>query len=156
MDERTPEAVAREIIDANLYMVLATADGSGSPWPSPVYFANAGYSEFFWLSSPEATHSHNLARRPEVGIAIFDSRATIGTGQGVYMAAVAEAVPPEGIERGIDVYSRRSLAHGGVAWTAADVRTEGPSALRLYRATATAHSILAKDGLPDHRIPVDI
>jgi hypothetical protein len=156
MDERTPGAVAREIIDANLYMVLATADESGRPWASPVHFANAGYFEFLWLSSPEVTHSHNIARRPEVGIVIFDSRATIGTGQGVYMTAIAEAVPPEGIERGINLYSRRSLAHGGVPWTAADVQTEGQSALRLYRATATAHSILAKDGLPDHRIPADI
>jgi nitroimidazol reductase NimA-like FMN-containing flavoprotein (pyridoxamine 5'-phosphate oxidase superfamily) len=156
MDEQTPGTVAREIIDANLYMVLATADGSGSPWASPVYFANAGYSEFFWVSSPEATHSHNIARRPEVGIVIFDSRGMIGTGQGVYMTAVAEAVPPQGIEHGIDVFSRRSLAHGGHAWTAADVQTDGQSAIRLYRATATTHSILAKDGLPDHRTPVDI
>ena len=156
MDERTQGALAREIIDANLYMVLATADESGRPWASPVYFANAGYHEFFWLSSPEATHSHNIARRPEVGIAIFDSRVAISTGQGVYMAAVAEAVPPEAIEHGINLFSRRSLAHGGVPWTTADVQTEGQSAIRLYRATATAHSILAKDGLPDHRIPVAI
>ena len=156
MDEQIPGAVAREIIDANLYMVLATADESGRPWASPVYFANASYYEFFWVSSPQATHSHNLARRPEVGIVIFDSRVTIGTGQAVYMTALAEVVPPDGIEQGIDVFSRRSLAHGGHAWSTADVQTEGRSAIRLYRAMATVHSILAKDGLPDHRIPVDI
>lgn len=156
MEEPTPQAVARQIIDASSYMVLATADESGTPWASPVYFANDGYSEFLWVSSPGATHSHNIARRPDVGIVVFDSRAAIGTGQGVYMTAVAEAVPPEGIEHGIDLFSRRSLADGGHAWTAADVQTEGRSAIRLYRATATAHSILAKDGLPDHRTPVDI
>jgi hypothetical protein len=33
-----------------------------------------------------------------VGIVIFDSRADIGTGQGVYLTAVAEAVPRDGIE----------------------------------------------------------
>jgi hypothetical protein len=156
MAERTPGDVAREIIDANLYMVLATADETGQPWASPVYFANAGYTELFWVSSPEATHSCNIARRPDVGIVIFDSRVPIGTGQGVYMTAIAEAVEPEGIERGIDVFSRRSLAHGGVEWTTADVETEGESAIRLYRATAVAHSILAKDGRPDHRIPADV
>jgi nitroimidazol reductase NimA-like FMN-containing flavoprotein (pyridoxamine 5'-phosphate oxidase superfamily) len=156
MEERTRGAVAREIIDASLYLVLATADESGRPWASPVYFANEGYDEFFWVSSPEATHSRNIARRPDVGIAIFDSRAAIGTGQGVYMTAVAEAVPHAGIEHGIDLFSRRSVAHGGRAWTAADVQTEGQHAIRLYRAAATAHSVLAKDGLPDHRIPIDI
>jgi hypothetical protein len=156
MAERNPRDVAREIIDANLYMVLATADENGRPWASPVYFANAGYTEFIWVSSPEATHSCNIARRPDVGIVIFDSRVPIGTGQGVYMTAVAEAVEPVGIERAIDVFSRRSLAHGGVEWTTADVQTEGESAIRLYRATAAAHSILAKDGRPDHRIPADL
>jgi hypothetical protein len=30
---------ARAVIDASLYMVLATADGTGRPWSSPVYFA---------------------------------------------------------------------------------------------------------------------
>jgi hypothetical protein len=156
MTERTPGDIAREIIDANLYMVLATADETGRPWASPVYFANAGYTELFWVSSPEATHSRNIARRPDVGIVIFDSSVPIGTGQGVYMTAIAEAVEPEGVDRGIDVFSRRSLAHGGVAWTTADVQTEGESAIRLYRATAAAHSILAKDGRPDHRIPADV
>jgi hypothetical protein len=43
-----------------------------------------------------------------------------------------------------------------VEWTTADVQTEGESAIRLYRATAAAHSILAKDGRPDHRIPADL
>ena len=156
MAVRTPGDVAREIIDANLYMVLATADETGRPWASPVYFANAGYTELLWVSSPEATHSRNIARRPEVGIVIFDSQVPIGTGQGVYMTAIAQAVEPDRLERGIDVFSRRSLDHGGVAWTTADVETEGESAIRLYRATVTTHSILAKDGRPDHRIPADL
>jgi nitroimidazol reductase NimA-like FMN-containing flavoprotein (pyridoxamine 5'-phosphate oxidase superfamily) len=151
--ERNPGDVAREIIDANLYMVLATADETGRPWASPVYFANTGYTEFFWVSPPEATHSRNIARRSDVGIVIFDSRVPIDTGQGVYMTGIAEAVEPAGIERGIDVFSRRSLAHGGRAWTTADVQTEGGSAVRLYRATGAEHSILADDGRPGHRIP---
>ncbi|HEX6424466.1 MAG TPA: pyridoxamine 5'-phosphate oxidase family protein [Acidimicrobiales bacterium] len=63
MAERTPGDVAREIIDANLYMVLATADETGRPWASPVYFANAGYAELFWVSSPEATRATSLGVR---------------------------------------------------------------------------------------------
>jgi hypothetical protein len=149
-----PGAVARSIIDANLYMVLATADESGRPWASPVYFANSGYHEFFWVSSPDATHSRNIAVRPQVGIVIFSSAAPIGTGQGVYMPALAEEVTGPEIQRGIDLFSSRSLAHGGAAWTADDVRE--PAAIRLYRATAAEHSILAKDGRPDHRIPADV
>ena len=33
----------RRVIDANLYMTIATADEVGSPWASPVYFAHTGY-----------------------------------------------------------------------------------------------------------------
>jgi hypothetical protein len=40
------------------------------------------------------------------------------------------------------------------AWTSEDVR---PGAgLRLYRAIADSHSILAKDSQPDHRVPVPL
>jgi hypothetical protein len=38
-------AVARAIIDFNLYMVLGTADESGQPWVTPVYYAAADYIE---------------------------------------------------------------------------------------------------------------
>jgi nitroimidazol reductase NimA-like FMN-containing flavoprotein (pyridoxamine 5'-phosphate oxidase superfamily) len=150
----TDVIVARSIIDANLYMVLGTADAQGRPWASPVYFAVEAYQRFYWVSSPEATHSRNIAVRPEVGIVVFDSQVPIGTGQGVYMQAVAEQVEGADLERGIEVFSRRSLEHGGVAWAADDVR--GPAPLRLYRATAAEHSVLAKDGRPDHRIVVDV
>jgi hypothetical protein len=146
--------VARAIIDANLYMVLATANETGRPWASPVYFAVSGYTEFFWVSSPDATHSRNIAVRPQVGMVIFNSQVPIGTGQGVYMLAVAEQTRGTELQRGIDVFSRRSLAHGGVAWRPDDV--QGEAELRLYRATAEEHSMLARDGRPDHRIVIDV
>jgi nitroimidazol reductase NimA-like FMN-containing flavoprotein (pyridoxamine 5'-phosphate oxidase superfamily) len=150
------ERTVRDIIEANLYLVLATADEAGRPWSSPVYFAHIGFTEFFWVSSPDVTHSRNIAVRPEVGMAIFDSHAPIRTGQGAYMSAVAELVDEQGetAARGIDAFSRRSVSHGGGEWTTADVR---PGAgLRLYRATVESHSILAKDGQPDHRIGVPL
>ncbi|MFF3484699.1 pyridoxamine 5'-phosphate oxidase family protein [Streptomyces sp. NPDC002701] len=150
----SPAGTVRGIIDTNRYMVLATADRTGLPWSSPVYFAHREYRELFWLSSPRATHSRNIEVRPQVGIAVFDSSVRIGTGQGVYMSAVARAVAGPDVEDTIEVFSRRSLWHGGMAWTADDV---GDTAgLRLYRAVAHEHWILAKDGSPDHRIPVHL
>jgi hypothetical protein len=140
----------RSIIDAGLYMVLATADATGRPWSSPVYFAHDAYASFVWVSSPDARHSRNIAGRPEVGVAIFDSHAPIGTGQGVYVSAVAEPVGEDDLAAAIAVFSRRSLGHGGLEWTAEDVRPG--SGLRLYRAVAESYAILAKDGSPDHRI----
>ncbi|MEU6139008.1 pyridoxamine 5'-phosphate oxidase family protein [Streptomyces sp. NPDC047081] len=146
--------MARGVVDTNRYMVLATADSEGRPWSSPVYFAHVGYREFVWVSSPEARHSCNIAVRPEVGIAIFDSSVAIGTGQGVYVSAVAGVAEGPDAERAMDAFSRRSLLHGGRAWTLDDVR--GGSGMRLYRAVAEEYSILAKDGGPDHRVRVEL
>ncbi len=154
MSAAGPAQTVRDIIEANRYLVLATADATGRPWSSPVYFAHIGFTEFFWLSSPEVTHSRNIAVRPEVGIVVFDSRAAIGTGQGVYMSAVAKLLEDGETARGIEAFSRRSVAHGGEEWTSEAVR---PGAgLRLYRAAADSHWILAADGRPDHRIPVPL
>jgi nitroimidazol reductase NimA-like FMN-containing flavoprotein (pyridoxamine 5'-phosphate oxidase superfamily) len=144
--------IAQDIIESSRYLVLATADATGRPWSSPVYFANIGMAEFFWVSSPEVTHSQNIAVRPEVGIVVFDSHAEIGVGQGVYMSATAELLGDGETAEGIAAFSRRSVAHGGREWTSEDV---SPGAgLRLYRASVDAHWMLAKDGQPDHRIPV--
>jgi nitroimidazol reductase NimA-like FMN-containing flavoprotein (pyridoxamine 5'-phosphate oxidase superfamily) len=91
MTDQRPDldAVARAILDANHYMTLGTADADGHPWVSPVFFAAERYRDLYWMSSPKATHSRNLAARPELSIVVFDSQAPVGTGQAVYMAATA-------------------------------------------------------------------
>jgi Pyridoxamine 5'-phosphate oxidase len=86
-------AMARRVIDANHYMTLATTDPGGQPRLSPVYYTPARYSDFYWVSSPGAQHSRNLAERPETEIVIFDSTAPAGEGEAVYIAATATAVP---------------------------------------------------------------
>jgi hypothetical protein len=148
-DEDDPASLTRALIDANLYMVLATADQAGRPWASPVYFAPAAYREFFWVSRPEAMHSQNISARPEVGIVIFDSSVPIGTGRGVYMSAIARELNEDDRAEGIDIFSRRSLAHGGHRWTLQDVGS--PAHLRLYKATAVEHYFLGPD---DRRVAV--
>jgi hypothetical protein len=155
-EPRDHTAIARTIIEANLYLVLGTADASGMPWVSPVYYASAGYAEFFWVSSPESRHSRNLAARPEVSLVIFDSGAAIGTGQAVYMSAAAEVLTGPGLERALAVYSQSALARGGRAFHAADVQPPAP--YRLYRAAASEHWILDPDPdrRGDHRVRVTV
>ena len=153
-DDQELAAIARAIVDSNSYMTLGTADANGLPWASPVWYAPAEYEELFWVSSPDARHSRNLAARPQLSIVIFDSQVRMGTGQAVYMAAVADE--PEGAERerGIEIFSRRSQSHGGRVWTLEDV---APSAtLRLYRATVSEHWVLDPDVRPDQRRRLDL
>jgi hypothetical protein len=148
-DEADQPAGARAIVDANLYLVLGTADAAGGPWVSPVYFAHAGYRDFYWVSAPAAQHSRNIAARREVSVVVFDSSVAIGQAAAVYMSAEAEEVTGAAREHGIGVFSARSLAHGGHEWTLADV--EAPARLRLYRARAVEQFVL---GRGDERLPV--
>jgi nitroimidazol reductase NimA-like FMN-containing flavoprotein (pyridoxamine 5'-phosphate oxidase superfamily) len=150
-EERDQAGIAREIIDASLYMVIATADRTGQPWASPVYFASSDYRDFFWVSEPEATHSVNLRDRREVGIVIFDSSVPIGSGQGLYVLGVARELPAHETADGIKIFSKRSKGHGGNKWTMDDVSP--PARHRLYQATAEAHYVLDEH---DHRVEVSL
>ena len=85
--ERDFAAEGRAIIDANLYMVLGTADRAGRPWATPVYYAHADYREFLWVSKPEARHSRNLEAREAVY-----SRRGVSHGGRVFSAGDVE--PP--------------------------------------------------------------
>jgi pyridoxine/pyridoxamine 5'-phosphate oxidase len=148
--DRDLAAAARDIVDSSMYMTLATADRDGKPWPSPVWYAHADYTEFLWVSRPDARHSRNLAGRPELGIVIFDSTAGVGAAQAVYVEAVAEELTGADRDEAIAVFSRRSESVGARQWTSADVIAPAP--LRLYRASASAHFLLDAN---DRRVPVN-
>ena len=144
-------ALAKAIVDSNRYMTLATADESGLPWASPVWFAAVDYRELLWVSKPDARHSRNIAARPQVGIVIFDSQVPGGAGQAVYISAVAGEVAGAELDAGIEIFSRTSQAQGLPAWTGDAVRP--PARLRLYRAVASEHFVLSPR---DERVPVSL
>jgi nitroimidazol reductase NimA-like FMN-containing flavoprotein (pyridoxamine 5'-phosphate oxidase superfamily) len=145
--------LARTIIDSNRYMALGTADADGHPWVSPVWFASDDYEHFHWVSSPVARHSRNVAARPEVAIAIFDSTVPIGGAQAVYMSGWAEELTGSELERGIDLFGRLSKADVGRTWGLDEVRP--PSLFRLYRATVSAHYVLIPGRDPELGTGVD-
>ena len=146
-----PAAVARRIIEANVYMTLATADAEGRPWVSPVWFAHEEFTRFAWVSKPEARHSRSIAARPQVALVIFDSTVGPGGAEAVYAEAHAARLEGTEEERWIDVFNRRSEALGWPSWSVEDVRE--PARLRLYLATASALYVL---GPNDERLEVEL
>ena len=150
----TKDDIARTILDAGVYVVLATADADGVPWASPVWFAKENYRELYWVSYPGARHSQNIAVRPQIAMVVFDSTVAPGTGQGVYMTAIAEQLTdPTAIEHGIGVFSRESVRQGDEEEWLPD-RVTGEARLRLYRATVQQYSILDPDVPFDVRVDV--
>ena len=143
--------VARRLAQQLQYMTLATADAAGRPWASPVWFATSSDDVFLWVSAPGTRHSRNIAERAEVAIVIFDSTLPVGSAEALYVDAVAEEVGGDDLDEAIAAFSRRSVECGARAWSASDVLP--PARPRLYRATATAQSVL---GPGDERLPVRI
>lgn len=149
-------ATARDIMDANQYMVIGTADADGRPWATPVYFTAYEYRELYWVSHHDARHSANIAVRPDVGIVVFDSQVRPGDGQAVYMAAHAtELTGTSDFETGLERFNYARYAepteHHLTVFEADRVRP--PANLRLYRATVSQHFVLEQD--VDRRVPVE-
>ena len=158
-----PDATARAVLDAAVYLTLATADAEGRPWSTPVYFAAEGGRHLYWMSSPDRAHSRNIAARPEVAASVFDSTQPPGTGRGLYLAATAGLVPDDEVAHGMTVYPGPP-ERGARRMTVADVTP--PSPYRLYRAVVTGAWVVCPDsgrnpcaahGLRgDHRTPVTL
>jgi nitroimidazol reductase NimA-like FMN-containing flavoprotein (pyridoxamine 5'-phosphate oxidase superfamily) len=138
-------------------MVLGTVDPSGRPRVSPVWFSMVDHRDVYWLSSPEAHHSHNVAERPDVSIVVFDSSANPHTGQAVYLEATAGRVPEDELEQAC------ADAFEGVE----DALSFTPESLKaepfvLYRARVTASEVHVRGSDPEHgsgvdrRVPIEL
>jgi hypothetical protein len=90
----------------------------------------------------------NLAARPQVAIAIYDSHRA-GGWSALYMAAVAEEL--EDVDVALEAFNRRSEAQGLRAWSRAEVVPRGE--FRLYCATAGEQFVLDDH---DRRLPVHL
>jgi nitroimidazol reductase NimA-like FMN-containing flavoprotein (pyridoxamine 5'-phosphate oxidase superfamily) len=147
----TLESRAAAVIAANKYLTLATVDGEGRPWATPVYFTPDGHEHFYWVSSPQARHSRNLAVNPVVSIVVFDSTVAIGDGQAVYLTGEAHIVPDEELADRARFYAGRlpELREFSVD------ELRAPADLRLYRATVTAAWTLVSYRAPENTTGLD-
>jgi len=146
------DEMARQAIDSNKYMTLGTIGPDGRPRVSPVYFTHVGYRDFYWVSSPDARHSRNVAERPDVAIVVFDSTAAIGQGRAAYVDAVAAEVPHDELPRRC-AEAFGDTAPGAVAFTPDEL--SGDAELRLYLARATAVDVHIRGSDPHFGTGID-
>lgn len=133
------DAHARDLIDANRYLALGTADGDGVPWVSPVFFATADYRDLYWVSDESARHSRNVACRPQVSAVIYDSQVPAYHGRAVYLAATAAELTGADLDRGLEIFPG-AASRGARGLELDDV--VAPSTYRMYRATVTEAYVL--------------
>jgi nitroimidazol reductase NimA-like FMN-containing flavoprotein (pyridoxamine 5'-phosphate oxidase superfamily) len=141
----------RRSIDTISYMTLATADADGNPWVSPVFFTPVEHRTFYWVSSPEAVHSRNIAARPDVRIVFYDSTVPVGHAAASYVGATAGLVADHEVEAAARVFSAR--LPGERAFGVDELTDDGD--LRLYVARATSCEVLVRGGDPDFGTGID-
>ncbi len=127
---------ARRLIEDTPYLTLATADASGQPWSSPVYFAYDEAFTLYWVSFSETVHSANIRIRPQVGISIL-GQPPDHEGDGVYFDALAaELHEVAEVERAIQVRRTRPQDRKFAVTSPGDVL--GDAAWRMYQAVPVA------------------
>lgn len=138
------------------FMTLATADGGGLPWASPVEFICDEAMRFYWASHADARHSRNVRANPRAAMSIFDSTQTPGvhaTVQGLYAEGSVEEF------RDTDLEDVRPSLKRWVGWRDAARTTPRPPSdgdlfagdtpWRMYRLTPACTYALDPDGHPD-------
>lgn len=99
---------ARDIISKIIYINIASVSKGGEPWNTPVYSAFDSDYNFYWASWKENQHSTNIAENPDVFLTVYDSTAPEGTGEGVYIQAIAhELKDVEEIRQALAILYRR-------------------------------------------------
>ena len=147
-------AHALDLLAANRYVVLATADEGGSPWATPVWFAPDGLDRILWLSWPGSRHSRLIARRPQVALTVFDSTRPSEDAAAFYAVASAAECREPFLDAALATYNRRSEEQGLRAFRREDV-TE-PARLRLYVAEISEAWVLDRESSVDERVSVPL
>ena len=145
-------AHARLILEQTCYGVLATAAADGTPWATPVWFANDDLDRLYWLSWPGSRHSELIDQRPDVAVTVFDTHAVPNEGTAFYATARARQCQDEQLDDGLRILNRRARAQG-IGEFARD-RVTGDARLRVYVAEITEAWVLDQDAEVDQRAPV--
>lgn len=151
-----PAELARRVIDANRYLTLGTTGPDGRPRLSPVYFTHVAHRDFYWVSSPDAQHSRNIAAHPETAVVIYDSTAAIGQGRAVYIDARASVVADDELpSRCAEAFAQAGQGvRGARAFEPHELR--GDADLRLYHARADRHEVHVPGGEPSNSSGIDV
>ena len=137
--KRTPEQRAKRLMDENEHMTLATADSSGAPWVSPVFFVTDDAYDIYWVSDRDARHSQNVRHNPLVAVVVFETDPTVDA---VYVSGRAKELKDvDEVRHAIAILDRRPQPEKWKIQDITDVTGGGP--WRIYRASVETIEVRA-------------
>jgi nitroimidazol reductase NimA-like FMN-containing flavoprotein (pyridoxamine 5'-phosphate oxidase superfamily) len=137
------QAELRDVLDANRYLVLGTVGPDGHPRVSPVYFTHHGYRALYWVSSPDAQHTHNVHHHPDIEVVVFDSTRAPGTTQAAYLRGTAVEVAEQEL---VEECRRAFAGVGKGARPFAPEELSGDADLRLFRLDVREYAVHVRGG----------
>lgn len=149
---------ARDIINHNEYLTLATIDEDGKPWTCILaYSFDTDYS-FYFVSLPTANHSKHLVQNPTISFTVFDSHQDFGKGVGVQGVGVVAEAPKDETETISTIYFSRSYPYGNIHNEFMDglKKLLHDGTYRFYKLTPTHVWINDPDADTDRRVEVDL
>ena len=127
MDDETR---VRSILQANVHMVLSTADKDSKPWATPVAYTFDKDNSLYWVSSKDSRHSSNIRARKDVAIVIY---MTEPIRDALYIEAEAQEIADDSeIKSAIEVINTRTPAEKHRVKALSDV--SGQASWRIYKA----------------------
>lgn len=140
--ENEKEAGVRESLHGILrdcrLLSMGTVDADGSPWLHNAYFCHDEEFRLYFLSSPDARHSRNLALgdgRVAVTVADTGQAGTPGTRRGVQLRGVCRPAAGPELRQGAELFAAAYPAFAGAvhaATTAAPGGVPAPRALYVF------------------------
>jgi nitroimidazol reductase NimA-like FMN-containing flavoprotein (pyridoxamine 5'-phosphate oxidase superfamily) len=135
----TQEQRVRNLLDRNDHMTIATADASGVPWVSPVFYVPNRDGALYWVSDRSARHSVNIRTTSVVAIVIYQTNPV----DAIYLTARAvELNNVSDIEQAMRVLKRKAQPDRWVVRQVADVICDSP--WRIYRAAVDRVEVRAE------------
>jgi uncharacterized pyridoxamine 5'-phosphate oxidase family protein len=106
--------LARDIINHNEYLSLATCDKDGKPWISILAYSFDDHYNFYFCSLPTARHSSHIVTNPNVSFSIYDSHQEFGTGVGLQIEGQLTEAKEDDYPKIQEVYLGRKYPYGNV------------------------------------------
>lgn len=151
---------AKEIIEENIYMTIASSSIEGKPWISPVFFAYDNNYNLYWVSNKSSLHSTLLKNNPQAAIVIFNSQAPEGKGDGVYFETQVYELEDEAeIQSAMEILNKRVTKDEFRVRKVGEVTADG--VWRIYKAVPIKISKLTEGEFVngqyiDKRVEVDL
>ena len=138
-------ASVTRILSLNPLCSMATRSEAGPVDINAAFVSFGADLTFYFLSNPNATHSRNLTRVPQMAMTVFDSHQRWGESHsGLQLFGPGATVIPDHLEQARASYAARFAGYFDLVIRAAEAAAApaGPAALQLYCFAPTRVRIL--------------